>query len=259
MPSERTLDQFLKDSFAGVHVDRALKHFNGMIAAFQQGAWEQAIAKAAKFVEAVLKSLVLRTGGTLPTSSREFKVDRAINELGQLAQVSFPDSVRLTIPRACRFAYDVACNRGARHDPDEIDPNEMDANVVTAISSWILAEMIRYSQKGALDSSAASELVRGLTERKYPFVEEIEGRVYFHIDGISAPDAAILTLWHRHPARRTKEQIIASVIRHGHNRKNAQMAVARLGRLVDVDEHETLRLLQPGLRRADELVKSLGI
>jgi CheY-like chemotaxis protein len=43
------------------------------------------------------------------------------------------DSVRLTIPRACRFIYEIASNRGARHDADEVAANEMDANAVTAL------------------------------------------------------------------------------------------------------------------------------
>jgi hypothetical protein len=39
------------------------------------------------------------------------------------------DSIRLLIPRNCVFVYDIASN-SSRHDPDEIDPNKMDAIVV---------------------------------------------------------------------------------------------------------------------------------
>jgi hypothetical protein len=257
VPAVRTLDDLLKDAFDSRHVDRTVGHFNAMISTFQQGGWEQSITKGGKFVEAALKALSILVGLPVPASARDFKADKAINDLSQVPKGSFSDAIRLTIPRACRFAYDIASNRGARHDPGEVDPNEMDANVVVATCSWILAEMLRESQKGALDNAAASNLVRSLTEKRYPFVEEVDGRVYFHVDAISARDAAILTLWHGHPKRRTRQELIASITRHGHTRSNAQEAISRLGGLVDGDEHGALRLLQPGLKRADQLIGSM--
>lgn len=256
MKRPRDLDQLLKDAFEPNHVDRALTHFDAMVGCLQRGQWEQSIAKGGKFIEATLKALAVLVGSTAPTSGREFKADKIITELSGLPQSSFPDSVRLTIPRACRFAYDVASNRGARHDPGEIDPNEMDANAVMSTCSWILAEMLRYSQKGSLDNAAAADLVGALTERKYPFLEEIDGRVYFNLDAASARDVAILTLWHRHPKRQSKEEIISSVMRHGHSRKNAQVALSRLRGLVDEDQTGSLRLLQWGLHQAEQLIKA---
>src|SRR5881397_2149749 len=96
----------------------------------------------------------------------------------------------LTAPRACRFAYDIASNRGARHDPGEIDPNQMDARAVIAVTSWIVAEMLRYAQKGTLDPAGVQELVDSLTQRQYPLIEDVDGRVYFHVRGASARDIA---------------------------------------------------------------------
>ncbi len=162
--------------------------------------------------------------------------------------------VRLTIPRACRFAYDIASNRGARHDPGEVDPNEMDARAVVAGTSWILAEMLRYAQKGALDPARVRELVDGLTQRQYPLIEDVDRRVYFHVPGASARDVALLSLWRKHPGRMTEDELIAAVMRHQFKKKNAMMAVRRLGHLVDRDERGRLRLLQPGMRQAEQLV-----
>src|SRR5260370_17808692 len=89
-------------------------------------------------------------------------------------KMALTDSLRLTIARACRFVYEIASNRGARHDADEIEANEMDAKAVLALCSWILAEMVSYSQRGTgLDE--AKQAVDGLMRRKYPFMEEIDG------------------------------------------------------------------------------------
>jgi hypothetical protein len=88
--------------------------------------WDDATAKTGKFVEAALKALATHAKAPIPPS-RAFKADVYITQFGLLPAGTAADTVRLTIPRVCRFIYDIASNRGARHDPDEIDPNEMDA------------------------------------------------------------------------------------------------------------------------------------
>ncbi len=252
------LEQMLQPTFAARHVRAALKHFQAMTTEFQQGAWEEAIGKGGKFVEAALKAAYVHAGKTLP-AAREFKAGRVMDELERMPAGSLDDAVRLTIPRACRFTYDIASNRGARHDPGDVDPNEMDARAVVAGTSWIAAEMLRYAQKGAIDPGRVRELVDGLTQRRYPLIEDVDGRVYFHVRGASARDVALLSLWHKHPGRMSEGDLVAAVVRHHFTEKNAKMAVSRLGGLVDRDEQGRLRLLQPGLREAEELVSSAEV
>jgi len=248
----------LQAAFPVKHVRAALKHFQAMTTEFQQGAWEETIAKGGKFVEAALKALYVHAGKTLP-AAREFKAGKMMDDLERLPAGSLDDAIRLTIPRSCRFTYDVASNRGARHDPGEVDPNEMDARAVVAATSWTLAEMVRYAQKGALDHSAVRELVDGLTQRRYPLIEDVDGRVYFHVPRASARDVALLSLWHKHPGRIAPEDLVTAVIRHGFKKSNAVMGVHRLGRLVDRDDRGRLRLLQPGMRAAEQLIASAEV
>jgi hypothetical protein len=252
------LEQLLQAKFAAKHVRAAMKHFQAMTTEFQQGAWEEAIGKGGKFVEAALKALYVHAGKTLP-AARDFKAGKLMTELEQLPAGSLDDSIKLTIPRACRFTYDIASNRGARHDPAEVDPNEMDARAVVAGTSWIAAEMLRYAQKDALDPARVRELVDGLTQRRYPLIEDVDGRVYFHVRGASARDVALLSLWHKHPGRMSEGELVAAVMRHHFTDKNAKMAVSRLGRLVDPDEQGRLKLLQPGVREAEELLRSAEV
>ncbi len=89
--------------------------------------WEDANAKAGKFGEAVLKALWRHAGEVVP-SGKEFKAGKIMDQIEK--KMTLTDSLRLTIPRACRFTYEIASNRGARHDADEIEANEMDANAV---------------------------------------------------------------------------------------------------------------------------------
>ncbi len=144
-----------------------------------------------------------------------------------VSETTLSDSLRLTIPRACRFVYEIASNRGARHDADEVAANEMDANATVALCSWVLAEMVSHSQKG-MDLDDAKAAVDGLIRRKYPFMEQIDGRVYVDIAN-SAREAALLILHGFFPKRMSEESLATSVARHGYSVANAAMAVKGFG------------------------------
>ena len=248
---DRTVDEMLKDKFVGKkHVDAAVKHFGRIVQDYQQSEWDDANAKAGKFVEAVLKALVTEAGET-PTSGKAFKAGTILDTIDK--KTALPDSLRLTIPRVCRFVYEIASNRGARHDADEIEANEMDAKAVMAMCSWILSEMVSYSQKGT-DLDEARRAVESLTRRKYPFMEEIDGRVYWDIAN-SAREAALLILYGIYPKRMSEESLVRQVARHGYSQKNAKMGVKRIRTRVDDDDHGNLRLRNIGVHEAEELIE----
>jgi len=257
MPVREELAALLRGTFAAKHVNAAVDHFQNAVDGYQKGEWETSIVKAGKFVEAALKALSDHV--KQPASrGRGFKADPIFRALEQTPQGSYDDSIRLTIPRACRFAYDIASNRGGRHDPDEIDPNEMDATALVAACSGVLAEMLRYSQKGALGPDRVRELVAGLVARRYPIIENVEGRLYFHASKKSARDVALVGLWYAHPKRLTREEIIAAMMRHGFTKNNGHVALHRLRGWVDDDGKGNLRLLAPGLKEAEKLIAATG-
>jgi hypothetical protein len=243
----------LVPTFPAKHIKATLNHFENAVNDFGRGDWEDSIAKTGKFVEAILKAVA--THCNVPfESGRKFKADRVMNALGQLADGSYDDSLRLLIPRACRAIYDIASNRGARHDSDEIDPNSMDANMVVPVSAWVLAEAIRYAQKGAIDPAQARDLVEALVEKKYPVVEEVEGRIYFHAKKKSAVDVGLVMLARRYPKRMHRDDLIEAIKRNGFTLANAKVAAGRVSKFVDDDGAGRLRLLAPGLKRAEEII-----
>ena len=252
--AKKRLDALLKAYFVARHATAAINHYQSTVEEFQKGEWEISIAKGSKFIEAILKALWAHVRETVPTG-KGFKVGAIIGGLGN-KPITFHDTVRLTIPRACRLVYDVASNRGGRHDSGDVDPNQMDATLVVANCSWILAGMLRYSQKGSLDMDVVVEMVASLTQRKYPFVEEIDVRLYFSLKGLSARDVALLTLWRIHPRRMNKEDLIQAAKRHGNSKANANMGVARLRKVVDDDGAGNFRLLISGIHEAEALIAS---
>jgi hypothetical protein len=249
------INSLLTPPFSAKHISAAVQHFAGASEAFGRTEWEACIAKAGKFVEAMLKALGTHCSVTFE-AGRKFKADKVMNGLGQLPDGSFDDSLRLLIPRACRVVYDIASNRGARHDPHEIDPNSMDANVVLPICGWILAEAIRYAQKGTMNPAEAAEAVEGLVEKKYPAVEVVDGRIYLHAKRKSAVDVLLVALSKKHPRRMGREELVQIARNNGFSKNNAGTAVGRIRKYVDEDQEGMMRLLAPGLRKAEEIISS---
>ncbi|WP_128912101.1 hypothetical protein [Granulicella sibirica] len=233
--------------------DSLVRHYRGLMSDLQNSQWEATIVKAGKFAEAVLKCLWAHIGQTVQ-DGKDFKADLIIRGLEQTPATVAEDFIRLTVPRACRFVYDVASNRGARHDSVNINPNVMDANGVSSACSWVLAELIRYSQAGETSPSAAVEIVARLTEKKYPLFEEIEGRLYFADASVGARKLALLLLAFRYPARISRDELIAAIMRHGQSKSSAQTGVARISSLVDDDGMRCLRLRSVGLKEAEGLL-----
>jgi hypothetical protein len=247
--SANSVNGLLRSKFKQIHVDAAIRHFESSVEEFGLAKWENSTAKGGKFIEAALKALWVSVGELVPPA-KEFKAGTIITRLEQKS--GFSDTIRLTIPRACRFAYEIASNRGARHDTDEIDANEMDSRVVLGVCAWILAEMVRFSQKGG-DQVLPQQIVDGLMRRRFPFAESIDGRVYANI-GESAKDVALVVLYYIYPKRMSRTELIASLVRHPFKKANASVAVQRISGFVDDDGNGMLRLRNSGLQQVEKLI-----
>lgn len=253
METAEQVKTLLVAEYNKTHVVSALKHYSDSIQEFHNGDWEKCILKLGKFVEAISKMLLMRTGGVVGPS-RQFKVAGALQTVRNSPSIALKDSIRLTIPRVCEFVYDVASNRGARHDPTEVNPSEMDAITSVQTCSWVLAEVVRCaSGASALGIDACNVLVQGLVSRRHGFVEMVDGRTYFHLDGLTAVDIALLYLWHEYPKRVIVSKLISTIEHHGHSRSNASYAVRKTTQYVDVAADASLRLLAPGIERAESI------
>jgi hypothetical protein len=249
------MEGLLVPPFDKRHIAAALDHYSQMVARFERCEWEPAIGRSGKFVEAVLKALCVYTGST-PASGRAFKAGQVITDLQRSPTGSAHDSIRLVIPRACQFIYDIASNRGARHDPDEVNPNQVDANAAVMNCSWILAELIRLVQKGSLKMDEIQGIVESLTQRKYPSIENVDGRMYFHYQGLSAPDVGALALAQVFPKRIPASEVLQTIVRHHFTSRNASTALGRIKHLYDDDGTGGLKALGTCLRKAEAIKRS---
>jgi hypothetical protein len=125
-----------------------------------------------RFCEAALRMLEHVITGNSTDLNRPLDSEKLIVALSNSPK-TFPDSIRLHIPRAIRVVYDVRNNRDAAHLADGIDPNLQDATLVISALDWILAEFIRlYHQVSA---NEAHEIIDGLVSRRVPVIQDFDG------------------------------------------------------------------------------------
>lgn len=231
----------------------ALQHYDEAMTAYGQTKWERCITKGGKFVEAILKCLHYFT---TENTVKRIEVGKEIDSLKGLPKDRFDHSIRLLIPRACRLVYNVASDRGARHDVTDFDPNFMDANLVVSTISWMLAEFIRFFHPGTLDPGAAQAIVDSLSQRRQPFVEKVNGITFIHREGMSARQLILANLFIEDPRRVSRDELISTVTLHGHTRSNATVSLNNLKKKLHVyeDSEQRITLLAPGRRAAEEML-----
>jgi len=248
--SESQVKAVLVKEFEARHIEAALRHFLAAREKYIAEDWDGVALKAGKFVEAVTKALMIRCGKTVQPG-RHFK---AGNELRQLEQLSaYPDVLRIVIPKACLFVYEVVNNRGGRHDPTDIDANAMDTTALVPLMSWILAEMVRFCSSGG-NTAEAMALIEELTDKLYPLFEHIDGRTYINTSKLKPGEVALLLLYDAYPKRVKRQDLILSVQRHGAKTSAARMAVHRLKDVID-DRDGEWKLRGTGREAAEKILR----
>ena len=215
--SDKTVKSLLDQKFDAQHINACLKHFNAASDKYAIEEWDGVALKAGKFVEAVTKALMIYCKKTLPIG-RDFKAGSELRQLEKVPNADAPDEIRIVIPKACIFIYEIVNNRGGRHDAGDIDANPMDVTAIMPLMSWVVAEMVRLCSTGN-DTDAAMALIKSLTNKKYSLFEEINGRVYVNIDKLGAPDYALLILYKAYPKRIKRQDLIDLVEKTWGNKK----------------------------------------
>ena len=231
-----------------------VNYFSSSVQKLEECDWEGSLIQAGKFVEVVVKLLWIFAGKTLPRA-KDFKASAyAQKVIDQVSATEIPsDGIRLQIPRACIFLYDITSNRGGRHDSDEFNPNEMDAITTSAICSWVLSELVRFCTSNSLSPNEARKIVESLIERRYPIFEEIEGRIYIDKNRHkSALQCALMILYMKFPKRMHRSNLFEAVERHGYTK--SAMKFGRLSPFIDSDDQGNVLLRASGRKKAEHIL-----
>lgn len=144
-----------------------LAEYNEIVRNFSERRWTPAELSGGKFCEIVYTILEGHAAGLYPrrpAKPRNFV--QACRRLEQNATV--PRSFQILIPRLLPALYEIRNNRGVGHTGGDVDPNHMDATAVLAMTSWVMAELVRVFHDISVDE--AQQIVDSLAERRIPLV-----------------------------------------------------------------------------------------
>lgn len=153
-----------------------------------------------RFAEVVLRMLEHHTTGKHTPLGRQLKTEVVIKALEQLPSATFPDSVRVHIPRTLRVVYDIRNKRDAAHLGDL-----QDATLVCGGCDWVMAELVRLFHK--VSPNEAQKIVEGLVVRRVPAVQEFGRALKTLRPGLSAGERVLVLLYHRGAKGASAEQL----------------------------------------------------
>jgi hypothetical protein len=147
-----------------------------------------------RFAEAAFRMLQHAGGLSVTALGTQLDTDGVIRCLTALPSGAAPDSIRLHIPRTLRVIYDIRNKRDAAHLSDGIDPNLQDSSLVSAAIDWVLSEFVRLARGVSPDQAFA--LVKAITVRRVPAVEEFGGFLKTLRPSLGPSDRILLLLYH---------------------------------------------------------------
>lgn len=148
-----------------------------------------------RFAEAAFRMLQHAAGLAVTPIGTQLDTENLIRNLANLPVAANSESVRLHIPRTLRVIYDIRNKRDAAHLGDGIDPNLQDSSLVSGAMDWVLAEFVRLA--GGLSADRAFAIVKAITVRKIPAVEEFGDFLKTLRPSLGPSDRILLLLYQR--------------------------------------------------------------
>lgn len=184
----------LLNRFPGKLVDELLECYKEQRRNFLLGNLRPNEVEGGRFAEAAFRLLEHCVGWGVTPIGTQLDSENLIRRLAAIPAGKALDSIRLHIPRTLRVIYDIRNKRDAAHLGDGIDPNLQDSTLVAAAMDWVLAEFVRVS--GGLTAEQAFALVRAITTRRVPAVEDIDGFLKTLRPSLGPGDRVLLLLYH---------------------------------------------------------------
>ena len=174
-------------------VDELLAAYQEAKSNFYQGGKRLSAVEGGRFCEAAFRLLEEAIHGGFTPLSKKIDAEKISRDLAQTPVGSFPDSIRLHIPRTLRVVYDIRNNRNAAHLADGIDPNLQDAVLVASALDWVLAEFLRLWHNVSADE--AQDIVEQLVTRKAPVIQDFDGYLKVLNPDLTAGDHIMVLLY----------------------------------------------------------------
>lgn len=191
------LDETLVDELLTAYLEAKRNH--------HLGGHRLSAVEGGRFCEAAYRILEEITTGSFTSLNVPLRTDNLANRLAQQPVSSFPDSIRLHIPRALRVIYDIRNRRDAAHLRDGIDANLQDSTLVVGLLDWVLAEFVRLYHSS--NPKVAEHVIAGLVTRGAPVVEDFDGFLKVLNPKLPAGDHCLVLLYQRDHRGATLSQL----------------------------------------------------
>jgi hypothetical protein len=159
---------------------------------YREYSWEAAELDGGRLCEIVYTVLDAHTSGS-PYPATASKPSNFKRSCETLEARTGPESARLTIPRILVALYDVRNRRGVGHVGGDVSANHMDAELVLAMSKWIVAELVRLFHN--TDVKTATDVVDALVDRMLPVIWEVDGVKRVLATSLSLTDQTLILLY----------------------------------------------------------------
>jgi len=199
------ISKSLKKHFDEALVDELLNSYEDAKHNFYLGGLRLGAVEGGRFCEAAFRLLEQATTGKFTPLGKTLDANGAATRLSNTPSGSFPDSIRLHIPRALRVVYDVRNNRDAAHLADGIDPNLQDAALVIGNIDWVLAEFVRLYYGAS--ANEAQHIIDSLVVRKVPAIQDFEGFLKVLNPKLKVTEFVLLLLYERGTLGATFEEL----------------------------------------------------
>jgi len=249
-PLETAFD-FLPDTLR----DELLLEYGKISNGFFEGKWEPSELSGGKFCEivyAIIDGYSKGGGGNYPNhATKPQNMESACRNLAN--NTTLPDSLRLSVPRALIFLYDVRNRRGVGHmGGGSISPNHIDSLIVLNVVKWVLAELVRTLHLTSV--TTASLTIESLATREIPLVWENNG-VKRVLDTMSAKSQVLILLYSNEEPM-TPQQLRQSIeYKNFTNFKNKVIKPLHGKRLIDFSAtNNTITITPTGATEAEGII-----
>ncbi len=191
-----------KNALAGLPAslrNELITSYSDIVRNYVERRWEPSELNGGKFAEVVYSIVEGAVAGSFPNQAHKPRnMKDACQSLENKALNSSlvgDKSLRVFIPRALVFLYDVRNHRGVGHVGGDVNPNSMDALAVLSLASWVMAELVRVFH--GVSTQAAENTVEALVERRTPLIWQAEASIKrVLVANMTTKDQVLLLLHH---------------------------------------------------------------
>jgi len=229
-----------------------IEEYNNIIQNYLHKKWTPAELSGGKFCEIVYAIIKGYSIGHYPNKPE--KPQNFVNACRSLENTANPRSFQILIPRMLPVLYEVRNNRGVGHVGGDVDPNYMDANAVLAMTSWIMAELIRVFH--ALKTDDAQETANSLVERRTPLVWQ-SGEIRRVLNPDLGFKEQVLLLLASCSSPISKEDLLKWIEPSNRSYFYQVLRDMHKSRYVELSQDEKwVELLPPGMKIAEQIISN---